>query len=134
MSVNYSLCFISTSKRLTLGCSAFKIIILMAILNSEDVCFFISRTISSSLFFLLPHMNMAWHNTPAIYFKPFFLLAMFPWFNNNLVIFFSYKNVYPIYCGKGNKVQFIIVMKFIFPDHRLKYKSLLTWHKHSQLT
>jgi hypothetical protein len=65
-------------------------------------------------------MSMTGHDTPAIYFKTLLFLAMFPGIYNYLKVFFPHENIYPINRGEGNKIEFIVVMKFIFSAHKLK--------------
>ena len=35
-------------------------------------------------------------------------------------IFFTYKDIYPIYCYQGNKVDLIIIMEFVLTAHKVK--------------
>jgi len=63
------------------------------------------------------HVDMAGHDTPAIYFKPFFGLAMSPAFKHDVFVFITDKQVYPVYYRKTNKVKPVLIVEFIFCAH-----------------
>jgi hypothetical protein len=60
---------------------------------------------------------MARHDTPAIYFKAFILLAMFPAVEHYILVFVADKKVYPVYHCKTYKVKAFLVVEFIFCAH-----------------
>jgi len=63
------------------------------------------------------HVDMAAHDTPAIYFQSFLQLAMFPAFNHDIPVFIADKQIYPIYNSEGDKIKLVLVIKFVLTAH-----------------
>jgi len=62
-------------------------------------------------------VHMTGHHTPGVKFKIFMLLAKFDIINNNVLVFISYEQVYPVYYSKCYKIAFIAIPEFVFPAH-----------------
>jgi hypothetical protein len=62
-------------------------------------------------------MDMTCHDAPAVNFKPFICLAMFPAIQHNLFVFVSDKEVYPVNNCKAYEIKLILIPEFIFGTH-----------------
>jgi hypothetical protein len=54
------------------------------------------------------HVSVAWHDIPGIDIKSFLLLTMLPTFYQLILLLVSYKNVYPVNCGKLMKYALLL--------------------------
>ena len=54
-------------------------------------------------------MNMIGHNYPAIYFKAFILLAIFPTIYQNFPVLISCENIYPVDNGIAYEIKLICI-------------------------
>jgi len=63
------------------------------------------------------HMDMAAHDAPSINIKSFMLLAVPKAIKHNVFILVAGKQVYPVYNSKAYKVEFVLVVEFVFCAH-----------------
>jgi hypothetical protein len=57
------------------------------------------------------------------------MLTIPPAFKDNVLIFLSNKNVYPINHSEADKIEFAIIAKLVFPAHERKLMNLFIGHK-----
>ncbi len=101
-----------------------------------DVKLFMSLTISSSSFFLLPIIMWMWlgiihlRRSPLDIhiFKPFLFLAVFPGINYCLHVFFSYENIYPVNRCERDEINFINILEFVFATHQINVQILYNFN------
>jgi len=69
---------------------------------------------------------MICHDTPCKNFHSFFFLAITQAIEDNIFIFISCKNIYPLYNSESDKICTFRVMKLVVPAHcRIKYRIFL---------